>query len=191
MLEVYWNNSFKGFPPIAYELKHAFKDRWVRFHTLPESKRYPENEEEYQEIISRHNKILSEVTKSNNEVYMVGVEYSDSLVPPGKGKNTKGILDNPVYWVAVPMHEPGEAEEFHSYFHLYYEKSNWNAGQLDTLFRLVADEEISNFMVVSEALDWVFHPYDGGVDLILKNESEMEKLRSRFEDWLSSHSSGM
>ncbi len=58
-------------PPMAHELKVNFTDRWVRFHSLPESKRYPESNEEYQEVLSRHNQVLNELCAMNNEVYLI------------------------------------------------------------------------------------------------------------------------
>jgi len=52
-IEKLWNKNFSNFPPVPSELKNYFKDRWLRIHTLPESKRYPENENEYAVIIKR------------------------------------------------------------------------------------------------------------------------------------------
>lgn len=46
-LNRYWNNEFKGFSPIADSLKHDYKNRLVRFYSLPESKRHPENDDKY------------------------------------------------------------------------------------------------------------------------------------------------
>jgi hypothetical protein len=41
--ETHWQLDLLAIP---YELKHRYGDRWVRFHCLPESKRYAENEAE-------------------------------------------------------------------------------------------------------------------------------------------------
>ncbi len=46
-------------------------------------------------------------------------------------------------------------------------------------------------MVISETCSWVFHPYDGGADIVLKDEGEMKKLKNEFSNWLSSHPLGM
>jgi hypothetical protein len=40
--------------PVSYELRGRLHDRWVRFHSLPESKRNADDEEEYAVLIRRH-----------------------------------------------------------------------------------------------------------------------------------------
>ena len=53
-----WQRWFPGCEPIAYHMRDAFSDRWVRFHSLPGSKRYPEDAAEYATVLERHNVIL-------------------------------------------------------------------------------------------------------------------------------------
>ena len=36
----FWRNHYGECPPLGHRLRDAFVDRWVRFHSLPESKRY-------------------------------------------------------------------------------------------------------------------------------------------------------
>ena len=190
MFAEFWNNTFDGMPPVAHELKIQFADRWVRFHSLPESKRYPETEAEYQEVLSRHNQVLSELCSSCSDVYIVAPEYSSVLEPKPPGPELEGVLQNPEYWQSVPMHDPEEGEEFHSYWHLYYECAKWESGSLDRIFKQVANDELRNIMVINPTLGWVFHPYDGGADVILQNESKMQQLKNKFKGWLSAYASG-
>jgi hypothetical protein len=53
-----WHQRWPGCSKMPYELR-GVHDRWVRFHTLPASKRYPETEYEYEYeyeyILGRHN----------------------------------------------------------------------------------------------------------------------------------------
>ena len=46
-----WNHTWPMASPLGYELRVAYSDQWVRFHSLPESKRCAENEVEYDEIL--------------------------------------------------------------------------------------------------------------------------------------------
>ena len=190
MLTKFWNATFDGTAPIAHQLKNKYTERWVRFHALPESKRYPDSEPEYQEIFSRHNQVLSELCLANNEIYIIAPEYSNSSEPRGIEKELEGILGNPKYWQTVPMHEPEEKTEFRYYWHLHSEKTNWLPGSIDKLFRLVADEKAPNLMIVNLHSGWVFHPYDGGADIILKNNDEMQSLKNKFSGWLSKDKNG-
>lgn len=190
MLTKFWNVAFDGTAPVAHELKNKFTERWVRFHALPESKRSPDSESEYQEIFSRHNQVLSELCSASNEIYIIAPEYSSFSVPKGIGAEFEGILHNPKFWKSVPMHEPEDKEEFRYYWHLHSEKTKWFLGSIDKLFRLVVDEKTTNFMVINPSSGWVFHPYDGGADIILKNEHEMGRLKNKFSNWLSKEVSG-
>lgn len=52
-LDEFWKKYLGGCEAFPHKLKHTFQERWVRFHALPDSKRYPENEIEYQEVFSR------------------------------------------------------------------------------------------------------------------------------------------
>jgi hypothetical protein len=47
--------SWPDVGPIGHELGHDPTDRWVRVHSLPDSKRYPQTEEELAELVHRHN----------------------------------------------------------------------------------------------------------------------------------------
>lgn len=41
-----WDSWLPGCEPIGHHLRRAFAERWVRFHSLPGSKRYPESDAE-------------------------------------------------------------------------------------------------------------------------------------------------
>src|SRR5947209_5146416 len=56
-----WRERWPNSRPIAHELKTSEHNRWVRFHSLPDSKRYADTEAEYQEILHRHATVLREL----------------------------------------------------------------------------------------------------------------------------------
>ena len=41
-------------PPVGHALRWRYADRWTRFHSLPESKRYPDSDEEMELLVHRH-----------------------------------------------------------------------------------------------------------------------------------------
>jgi hypothetical protein len=47
--------AFGDLPPVSHLLRRAILDRWLRVHSLPQSKRYAETDVEYEELIRRHN----------------------------------------------------------------------------------------------------------------------------------------
>ena len=62
---------------------------------------------------------------------------------------------------------------------------------LDPVLGLVTDDVISNVMIVDPGCRWIFHPYDGGMDLILETPAARDRLRSTHADWLSPRPDGM
>ena len=121
MLTKFWNTTLNGTTPIAHELKNKFTDRWGRFHSLPEAKRYPDLELEYQVIFSRHNQLISELCSADNVIYMIAPEYSCFPNPRELGDELEGIFDNPNYWQTIPMNVPDDDNNSKGfYWHLYF-----------------------------------------------------------------------
>lgn len=59
-LTALWRARWGG-APIGCALSARHPDRWVRFHSLPDSKRYAETEQEYEVILDRHHRVLAEL----------------------------------------------------------------------------------------------------------------------------------
>jgi len=64
----FWRAKYPEAYPIGYELKWLYSDRWFRIHSLPESKRYAETEEEYQIIFNRQNELITDLIGEGTEV---------------------------------------------------------------------------------------------------------------------------
>ena len=190
MIIKFWKKYFGEALPLAHELKTKFTDRWVRFHSLPESKRYPDSGDELKEILFRLNKIIVDLSAGDADLCIVGIGYSNSKQPQGLSQSIKKFFNKPKYWLSIPIHNPEDEKKDHSYWHLYEEQIIWQEGRLDDIFRLVINDDIRNFMVINTNLGWVFHPYDGGVDIVFKNREEMEIIKNRYSNWLSSHPLG-
>ncbi|GAA1622656.1 hypothetical protein GCM10009733_019120 [Nonomuraea maheshkhaliensis] len=63
-LSALWWSHWPDSPPIAHQL-HGDRDRWVRFHSLPEPKRYADTAAEYQILLDRYNTVLTELCASH------------------------------------------------------------------------------------------------------------------------------
>ncbi|MFC7384137.1 DUF3885 domain-containing protein [Sphaerisporangium rhizosphaerae] len=66
-----WQANWLDCPPVGHELKRFHGSRWVRFHSLPESKRYADTPAEYEILPRRHNTVLSELFEGQ-EVFRYG-----------------------------------------------------------------------------------------------------------------------
>ena len=77
-----WQVRFPDCEAAAHRLRAAFPSRWVRFHSLPRWKRYPEEEGEYAEVLGRQNRILDGLVGSGASVVLLTTEYSGSAEAP-------------------------------------------------------------------------------------------------------------
>jgi hypothetical protein len=187
-LSALWNERWPGCSKVPYELR-SLRDRWVRFHTLPGSKRYPDTEAEYGIILARHNSVLDELATSPT-VLVVTAGYSATAhrQEPLRSAETVAVHPDATYWTSICTDdEPG----FEVWMHLYAGETPWAVGHLDPLLREVADDMIANVLIADVELRWLYHPYDGGMDVILPSTAEREALRDRHRAWLSAHRLGL
>ncbi len=68
MLDEYWTQRFDDAPPIAHAFRDSQRDCWVRFHSLPESKRYAESESEWTTLLERHNAVVSALASDGSKL---------------------------------------------------------------------------------------------------------------------------
>ena len=187
-LSMLWDDRWPGCSKLPYELRHA-SDRWIRFHTLPGSKRYPESDAEYDMVLARHNAVLGELV-TGPTVLVATAGYSDAPLPPEPCRSPETVALHPraVYWASACIDdEPG----FETWMHLYISRLPWSVGSLDPLLRQVADDVIANVLVADTDLRWLYHPYDGGMDVMLTSAGQRDALRDRYQDWLSARPGGL
>lgn len=187
-LDKFWQNTFEGFVPEAHNLKREFRSRWVRFHSLPESKRYPDNEEEYQEVLRRHNVVLQEVCGDKCRVLVVLPEYSETNTPTKPEPELASMFPATEPWCTLEQHD--EDDDYELYWHLHVAEIGYSGNELDDLFRLVANDETGNIMVIDPLVSMVFHPYDGGADIVLASTKQRDDLKEKHSEWLSTEPSG-
>ncbi|MBA3533015.1 MAG: hypothetical protein H0T73_13910 [Ardenticatenales bacterium] len=186
-----WDVHFPNCAPVGHHLRIVFAEHWVRFHSLPGAKRYPEQEAEYAEVLARHNCILGELAPLGTPVVLLTTEYSPSLLPPRASPELARIQPGGAAWRTVAMHEIDEDFHTPSYWHLFASLHQWHPGTFDRLVRLVADEVVFNVLIVSADCRWVLHPYDGGMDVITDSARARARLRARHAAWLSARPDGL
>jgi hypothetical protein len=185
---IYWDSHFPDCPPVAHWLRHAYRDRWFRIHALPQSKRYPETAAEYAEVLRRHNVILTDLLLVGQPFALLTAGYSSTQAPvPPEGVDPRY---GPQIFMRSVLYD--EDEEYGNiYWHIWICQHLWEPGTLDPLLVAVADDSIENVLIVDPHQSVVYHPYDGGADIILKTCKQQDHCRIRYKDWLSSHPSGL
>jgi hypothetical protein len=169
---------------LSYELRDV-RERWVRFHALPGSTRYPDTEAEYAIVLARRNAVLSELV-TGTELLIITTGGSSTPQPQGQCRPEEIVAAQPhsTYWTSVCTDdEPG-----HEYWiHLYVGLALWSPGSLDELLRQVADGVIYDVVVTDVDLRWLYHPYDGGMDVMLPSTVDRDLMCEQRRDWLSVH----
>jgi hypothetical protein len=168
-----WQRDYPVMPPIGYLFKHHLPKRWIRIHSLPNAQRYPNGKADWDVLLSRQNAVI------------------DYLVPQ----------DTPVQWVwnwirrdthihqsfspvALGMFSAGEGEA-ECECHLLDDV--WRTGEADVFLTMIADESMRAFII---APDCLIAPYDGGMDIILKDPYTAHAFKRHFADWLSPRADG-
>ena len=181
-----WRRRFPDCEPISHELRHAFPDRWVRSHSLPESKRYPDDEVEYATLLARHNTVLGSLTHAGQTLALLTTGYSGTAEPT-RDDDLRELDPQALPWRSVPMPDFGPT----TYWHVFASRHRWFPGGFDPIVRQVAADILANVMIVPLDCRWLLHPYDGGMDVILDSPATRDALKASFPDWLSDLASGM
>lgn len=187
ILDEFWRNEFGDTPPIAHRLKFDFENRWFRIHTLPGSKRYPDTNNEFLVILHRHNQVLGELFGNQRNYFLVTPSRSDRLDPVRDAK-TQAMGLQKVFWQTVPDDDLDKNAPY--YCHLFVDLMIWQKQSADPLLTLIADDELRGVLFVSVQNNFLYHPYDGGADIILQDSLTRDRWKTHFKTWLSAHPKG-
>jgi hypothetical protein len=175
-----WHERWSGDGPFDVDLKSECHAQWVRFHTLPDSKRYPDTTAELATILSRHNTLLNELIQET-QFYLVTTQASSE---PDDADLNNDVDPESVLWRTIFETPDEEDPEFYSYRYYYLSLRTWGAGCLDAVLRKVANDEIILTYVAPTDLSWLYHPYDGGMDVFLSTTSKRDELAAIYKEWL-------
>jgi hypothetical protein len=129
-----WDQRWPGTPPRADWLKHAYPSRWVRFHSLPGSKRYPTSEDEYATVLHRHNTVIDELADDAN-LLLITCGWGETEQPEPRDERLGALDPAGTFWHALPPDDYSE-----SWMYLYASEVLRARSLLDPVFRAVADD---------------------------------------------------
>lgn len=182
-----WSRFHAGHWPVGYGLRGSGEINWVRFHSLPHSKRYADSDDERRTILERQNLIAGEVLGSD-PCWLVQTHW---ITPPGM----TDLADAHDPFAATRQFNLKPAFEFADEdsfcWRVHAGQTRWMDGGFDELLTNIAEERAGPTLWMSETTGSIFAPYDGGVDLYLAKPEEVESLKARHRDWLSSHPAGL
>jgi hypothetical protein len=188
-----WTDRWPATPPVGPELRHTQPSRWIRFHNLPGSKRYADTDEELATVLARHNTVLGEMFKHLDEntlrddALVFSCAWGDRL---DRTRQPDLIAVDPeaTFWRSDRW---DQSEPDLPWTHLWVSSRPWSLGVIDPLLALVADSRTAGIIIAPPSLAWLYHPYDGGADVIAPSEAARDWLGTRHRDWRSTHHDGL
>jgi len=164
---------------MAHLMREAFPTYWLRIHSLPESKRYPECDEERETIIARHSHFASALLGENAQCVVIQSCF--------KGCPRSAELMPDLMW--TPIHQVVEDHE--DAWDSWMAHMVWDAATFRPLLLAIADGREAHIAFVSDVTDCVFIPYDGGADGFSFDTSLLRRLAEEFAPWRSAQPLGL
>lgn len=182
-----WEQNWPGIEPIGATLRFAYPDRWVRFHSLPDSERYADTDAEREELLRRHRTVLTELRdgSSPESLVIIAHEWGPNDLFGGW---TKKVLPGCWPWKSYLDADIQDDEVANvSYFWI---APTLDAPALETLLAEVAQNR-ADIVITNRDMSWLYRPYDGGADVILPTVADRDHLRIKYGAWLSAHPLGL
>ena len=189
-----WARTWGDCRPIGHELRGCLQDRWVRFHSLPGSKRYADSGDEYAELMRRHLTVLGELlprdgADEERALLVLTASWSGDPGPAPRAAELSLALPDAAHWTSILTDDSVPGEE--TWTHLWVSITRLHSRELSRLLRLVADYGTAGVIITTPEMSWLYHPYDGGADVIATTAGHRDQLRCAHSDWLSAHPAGL
>jgi hypothetical protein len=183
----YWAEEYPASPPIGFALREKYSDKWFRIHSLPGSKRYPESDGETREVLDRHNAVLDALLGTDGAFVLLTTGYSDEPTPALplllRMDSTLNLSSTFAFTATSDTGSP--------YWHFFVTALNWHRGCLDAVLAQVATDAVADVLVIGQEQKCVYHPYDGGGDIIVRNDEARTVLKQMFSAWLPPRADGL
>lgn len=185
-----WNRFHSGHAPVAHLMRHTGAKHWVRFHSLPESKRYADNDDEVAVVLQRSH-AMADLVLGDAPAWLVQgrAEWPDMDEPIIELSDSHATIRE--FGLQPSPHIYPEGDEDEPAWRPYAARVQWVADRFTPLLRRCAEDLEGPTLWISEATGGVFAPYDGGADLFLPTVDEVARAKTRWPDWLSSHPAGL
>jgi hypothetical protein len=187
----FWRATYPETGPMSYRFRHVYPRRWFRIHSLPDMQRYATTEAEWVILLNRQNYLLTDLLGNNAEMLLVDGAYElDGVVLPEiDSPALRGIPFTPaerldLHQLLPEEHKPGE------YYQPRFSEQAWKANRFNPLLREIANYQTTAFFI-SRRNACLVAPYDGGVDVVLKDEATRDYYKQLYRAWLSPLPSGL
>jgi hypothetical protein len=168
-----WQRAYPETPPITYHFKWNLSKRWVRIYSLPEGQRYPNDKADWHHLLVRQNAVID---------YLVPQGQPIQFVWNWLGRDSHIFKSYDLVRLGVFCDVRAETE-----YESWLLNDRWASGAFNIFLTLIADEAMRAFII---APDCLIAPYDGGMDVILKDPNTAHAFKRHFADWVSPREDG-
>jgi hypothetical protein len=170
----FWKLHYPESLPINYVFKQRFSDRWARIHSLPDSKRYPETKAERAILLQRQNTVIDHLLQQDETIQIViNAANADNYMFTAFNAQSIGVFKD----------VDNEAE-----FTSFVIDETWQSHRFNPMLIMIAEEQLRAFIIGTHC---IIAPYDGGMDIILKDADTCQAFKQQFTDWLSKRPDGL
>ncbi len=191
--EKLWKINYPNTVPISYLFKNDYSERWFRIHSLPKSKRYRENEKDWEILLSRQNEIITDLFGIDTPILIVTGEYNwgnDRISHVTKEElvfeRYSFVKLDKIDMFKIDSEQYDEIDIYRPAF----AETNWNIEKQKDLIKEIANDRIRAFFVSFEK-NIIVAPYDGGIDFVLKDIETKNYYRNKYQNWLSEREDGL
>lgn len=180
-----WNAKFPFIVPLGCRLRTCFKERWLRVHSLPQGKRYPDTSIEVQEVLLRQNQVLSDLMRGSDVYLLIGsYSYSSPGFPDGYDDCllTKEFEVLPSLLLNQILPEEYDSKV---YLRLSVRRILWKKDLYNNLLKKVMDDKVGVILFVNFKKMHMVYPYDGGMDIIFKDRTEKLIFKRKYKKWVA------
>lgn len=185
MFAAWWKDRFGDVLPMGHLLRDALRKRWFRIHSLPESKRYAEDEAERQILLDWQRRLAMTILPPHSHVFLVVPWYE--MVGLGDAQRV-GQLEGVDLRCGLKGKLDAESEDNDVCF--LVAEQEWDFAAAEPALLAVAEDQLRAIWANTETGE-VFAPYDGGVDVFLASRARRHEVKPQFADWLSHREDGL
>lgn len=167
-------------------------DEWVRFHSFPALQRYPHDDDDRQQLLRRHGRVIRTLRRQFGGGRLVGLSVG---ITPWWGVDENGQPKR-------IHHRPTVLPGLRHMFNTFHRPDNDDDGDVCATDQVTAAglrrhllrqtrTLLPDIAVIDESARWVYAPYDGGADVLLTSSRDRDLLRRQHCDWLSPLESGL
>ena len=191
--DLFWDAIYPGVLPISYTFKHNYPNRWLRIHSLPGSKRYPSNDSDWTILFNRQNTIITDIIGNDAKIVIVTGDYFyeglTELHPIEAVTSIKAFSFFKLDEIDLHKIYPEQYESGQFYRPIFCTEF-WQNGKFNDVLKDIAEDQLRAFFISIDK-ECIIAPYDGGIDILLRDTDTRDKCKLKYKDWLSEREDGM